>query len=171
MPARDASDDFGVPLNIMGRHPEDFFSILGRIVALSATLEHQVLTFYQYLVGRDQAAFTDWSVSKLIREARKELKRLPAPDGQLASEWLREADAITKERNNYVHNMWPAQGDGRLVGWRVPQKKNASASIMVEKSMDAMRADLHRLVELLRVPRLHRIQGLVSGGRHLDDKP
>ena len=59
MPARDASDDFGIPLNIMGRHPEDFFSVLGRIVALSATLEHQVLTFYQYLVGRDQTAYTD----------------------------------------------------------------------------------------------------------------
>jgi hypothetical protein len=65
--------------------------------------------------------------------------------------------------------MWPAQGDGRLVGWRVPQKKNASASIMVEKSMDDMRADLDRLIELLRVPRLHRIQGLVSGGQHLSD--
>ena len=40
---------------------------------------------------------------------------------------------------------------------------------------DAIGADpsrtLDRLIELLRVPRLHRIQGLVSGGKHLDDKP
>ncbi len=33
--------------------------------------------------------------------------------------------------------------------------------------MDDMRADLDRLIELLRVVRLHRIQGLVSGGQHL----
>lgn len=168
MPTRGATDDFGVPLNIMGRHPEEFFSIMGRIVTLSATLEHQVLTFYQYLVGRDQTAYTDWPVAKLIRQARKELKRLPAPDADLAREWLKEADAIRKARNDYVHNLWPAQGGGRLFGWRASDR-SGKASITTEKTMDDMRADLDRLTELLRVPRLHRIQGLVSGGRHLND--
>lgn len=116
MPARDNTDDFGVPLNVMGRHPEEFFSIMGRIVTLSATLEYQVLTFYQYLVGRDQSLYTDWPMAKLIRQARKELKRLPAADAELARQWLKEADAIRKERNHYVHNLWPAQGGGQLFG-------------------------------------------------------
>lgn len=166
MPIRGATDDFGVPLNILGRHPEEFFSIMGRIVTLSATMEHQVLIFYQYLVGRDQTLYTDWPVSKLIREARKGLKRLPASDADLARQWLREADEIRLARNNYVHNLWPAQGDGRLFGWRV-SGPGPKASITTEKTMDDMRADLDRLIELLKVPRLHRIQALVSGGQHL----
>jgi len=35
----------------VGRHPEEFFSITGGIVTLAATLEQQVLVFYQYLSG------------------------------------------------------------------------------------------------------------------------
>jgi hypothetical protein len=166
MTGRGRTDDFGVPLNIMGRHPEEFISMMGRIVTASATLEHQVLVFYQYLVGRDQTAYTDWSMSKLIGHARTELKRLPAPDAGLARQWLREADEIRKVRNDYVHNLWPAQGGGRLFGWRV-SNRSKKASITAEKTMDDMRADLDRLIELLRVARLHRIQGLVSGGQHL----
>ena len=168
MPTRGATDDFGVPLNILGRHPEEFFSIMGRIVTLSATMQHQVLIFYQHLVGRDQSLYTDWPVSKLIRQARKELKRLPAPGADLARQWLREADEIRDARNNYVHNLWPAQGDGRLFGWRV-SGRGAKASITTQKTMDDMRADLDRLIELLKVPRLHRIQALVSSGRHLSN--
>jgi hypothetical protein len=166
MSARGATDDFGVPLNILGRHPEEFFSMLGRIVALSATPERQVLGFYQYLVGRDQTAYTDWPIAKLIRQARKELKRLPPEDADLGREWLKETDAIRKARNDYVHNLWPAQGGGRLFGWRVSNRGD-KATITTEKTMGDMRADLDRLTALLSVRRLHRIQGLVAGGRHL----
>ena len=37
-------DEFGVPSNIMGRHNEEFFSMLGRIVALAAILEYKSLS-------------------------------------------------------------------------------------------------------------------------------
>ena len=33
--------------------------MLGRIVALAATLEYKILVFYQYLVGRRQDVFTE----------------------------------------------------------------------------------------------------------------
>lgn len=165
---RDTLDRFGVPLNIMGRHPEDFFSILGRIVALAAVLENKILVFYQYLIGRRQDEHTELSVGQLTANALQELHRLPPADGDLAKEWLLEAKAITAKRNDYVHNMWPAQGDGRLFGWRVPKKRNATASITTEGTLDEMRVDLNRLVALLQVNRLNRILGLVSGGQHLE---
>lgn len=102
------TDDFGVPLNIMGRHPEDFFSILGRIVALAAILENKILVFYQYLVGRRQDDHTELAVGRLIANALQELHRLPPAEGDLAKEWLLEEKEITAKRNDYVHNMWPA---------------------------------------------------------------
>jgi hypothetical protein len=39
-------------LNIVGLHPAEFFTMLGRIVALAATLENEIISFYHYLVER-----------------------------------------------------------------------------------------------------------------------
>lgn len=166
------ADAYGVPLNIMGRHPEEFFSMLGRIVSLAATLENKILSFYQYLVGRSQTEQSELSVSqhiaKSVKELQrlKELERLPQGEVELAEQWLLEAKAITRRRNDYVHSLWPAQGDGKLFGWRVLQRKGGVAEF-VELTQDDMRNDLNRLIALLEVKRLHRFLGLVSGGQHL----
>jgi hypothetical protein len=168
---RGASDQFGVPANLMGRHPEEFFSILGRIVALSAILENKVLVFYQCVVGRRQDEHTALSMGQLIGKALQELQRLPPRDRQLAEDFLVEAKSITDKRNDYVHNLWPAQGDGRLFGWRAVSKKKApAASITTEGNLEEMRHDLLRLVDLLEVDRLNRFLGLVSGDRHLEGR-
>ena len=91
---------------------------------------------------------------------------MPPPEAELAKEWLLEAREITEKRNDHVRNMWPAQGDGRMFGWRVPKKKNAPGPITTEGTLEEMRDDLGGLVALLRVNRLNRILGLVSGGQH-----
>lgn len=152
----------------MGRHPEDFFSILGRIVALAAVLENKILVFYQYLVGRRQDEHSHLSVGQLTANALQELHRLTPADGDLAKGWLLEAQAMNAKRNDYVHNMWPGKGNGRLFGWRLPKKKNATEPITTEGTLEEMRVDLDRLVALLQVNRLNRILGLVSGGQHLE---
>jgi hypothetical protein len=163
------SDQFGVPSNIMGRHDEAFFSMLGRIVALAATLEYKILVFYQYLVGRRQDVFTELTVGQLIARAQKDLHRLNAPeDRQLAERFLLEAKAVSQKRNAYVHNLWPAQSGGSTFGWRMPPKTNAKEAIITEGTLDEMHDDLRRLVALLEVNRLNRFIGLVSGGRHLN---
>ncbi len=159
-------DAYGVPLNIIGNRSEEFFAAMGRIVGLGATLENKIRGFLQYLVGRDQQAHTELSVSRLIDMALKELHRLPQADRKFAEEFLAEAKGITTKRNDYVHNQWQAKGDGRFYGWRIPLKKAATAVDMVI-TLDDMRADIARLVALLDNKRLHRVQGLVSGGQHL----
>lgn len=165
---RTTIDSFGVPSNLTGNHPEEFFSMLGRIVALSALLENRVLVFYQYLVGRRQDEHTELGVGTLIANALGEIQRLPEPaDRQLAEQFLMEAKAITGRRNDYVHNLWPAQSDGRLFGWRVPQKKNAQEVLTTTSTLDEMRDDLRSLVALLEVSYINRVLGLVSGGDHL----
>lgn len=164
-------DAFGVPSNLMGHHPEEFFSMLGRIVALSASLEYRVLSFYQALAGRGQDAFVELSVSRVIQGARKELDRLSDPEEQrMAAAYLDTAEEITRRRNDYVHNLWPAQPGGRTFGWRRPQKKGATGTIIVEGTLDEMREDLERLVAFLGVPYQQRIYGFVSSGRHLVDR-
>jgi hypothetical protein len=164
---RGPPDRFGVPSDIMGRHPEEFFSILGRIVSLSAILENKILVFHQYLVGGKHDEHAGLSVGMLIAKAREELQRIPAGDRQLADEFLLEAKAVTDRRNDYVHNLWPAQGDGRLFGWRAVSKRKApDAWITTEGTLEEMQFDLTRIVDLLEVNRLNRFLGLASGGPH-----
>ncbi len=93
-------DAYGVPLNIIGNRSEEFFAALGRIVGLGATLENKILGFLQYLVGRDQQAHTELSVSRLIEMALKELHRLPQAERKFAEEFLADAKAITTKRND-----------------------------------------------------------------------
>jgi hypothetical protein len=160
-------DDFGVPSNIMGSHPERFFSMLGRIVSLAATLENKTLGFYQDLVGSTQEEHIELPISKLIGNSLKELRRLPQADAELAREWLLEAGAITRRRNDYVHSLWPAQAGGKLFGWRTRRRKDGGSVEIVKLTHDDMQADLSRIVALLEVKRLHRFLGLVSSGQHL----
>ena len=161
-----AADAFGVPLNIAGRHPEEFYSMFGRIVSLAATLENKTLGFYQDLVGGTQDDFIELSISALIKNSLAELYRLPDADAQFARQWLTEARAISSRRNDYVHSLWPAQGNGKLFGWRKRRTKDGTTKI-VKLTMDDMHADLQRLVGLLESGRLLRFQALVSGRRHL----
>jgi hypothetical protein len=77
-----------------------------------------------------------------------------------------EARAISSRRNDYVHSLWPAQGDGTLFGWRRYRMKDGTTKI-VKLTMDDMHADLQRLTALLESRRLLRFQALVSGRQHL----
>jgi hypothetical protein len=160
-----AQDQFGVPLNVTGRHSENFYSMLGRIVSLAAILENKTLGFYQDLAGGTQDDFIELSISALIAKSLAELHRLPEADADFARQWLSEAMAISSRRNDYVHSLWPAQGDGKLFGWRRHRMKDGTTKI-VRLTLDDMHADLQRVVALLDSRRLLRFQGLVSARRH-----
>jgi hypothetical protein len=157
-------DDYGVPSNLMGTHHEDFFALLGRVVALSASLENHVLVIYQSLVGAAQNHHTNVPVGNLLARCRKELHRLEGRpnDRQLVEIFLSKAETTIERRNHYVHNLWPAQPGGRLFGWRPPREKGAQEAITVEATLPEMRRDLASLVELLDVRRWHRLLSVVS---------
>jgi hypothetical protein len=50
----------------------------------------------------------------------------------------------------------------------VSRKKTPAASITTERTLQEMRYDLLRLVDLLEIARVNRFLGLVSGGQHLE---
>lgn len=165
---RPAIDEFGVPSNILGPHPEEFFSLLGRIVALAAALESNVRTLCEYLAGLPQGALANDSFKSVITNARKNLDRLPGPDARTAAEdFLSGAEEAILKRHIYVHSLWPAQGGGRLFGWKQPRNKNATATDTISMTLTEMGEDVMRFVRLCEVPYWHRILGLVSGGEHL----
>jgi hypothetical protein len=160
-------DQFGVPFNLMGRHPEEFFSMLGRVVTLSASLENHLLVIYQSLVGAAQNEFTGVPVGKLLKRCRRELHRLDGrpDDRQLMEDFLAKAEEITERRNHYVHNLWPAQPGGRLFGWRPPREQGVQEAITIESTLEEMNADLASLVEVLEVRHWHRLLSIASSAQ------
>ena len=159
-------DAYGVPSNLLGRHREDLFSITGRIVMLSATLENRLLSLYQALMGSAPSEYANVPVGKLIKRCGDELHRLDGrPEHRLLMEtFLADAKAIIERRNHYVHNLWPAQAGDKLWGWRPSRDKNVLEVVSVETTLGEMRADLNALVALLEVNRVNGLISIASSG-------
>lgn len=168
---RPAIDEFGVPSNILGPHPEEFFSLMGRIVTLAAALENNVRTFCEYLAGVPQGSLANDAFKSVITNARNDLDRLTAADARTAAEdFLRRAEEAILKRHIYVHSLWPAQGGDRLFGWKLPRKKNVTATDTISTTLTEMREDVLRFVGLCEVPYWHRMLARVSGGEHLRNR-
>lgn len=163
-----STDAYGVPSNLLGRHREDLFSMMGRLVMLSATLENRLLSIYQSLMGAAQSEYTNVPVGELIKRCGNELHRLDGrPDHRLLMEtFLADANTIIERRNHYVHNLWPAQAGDKLWGWRPSRDKNVLETITIETTLGEMRADLGALVALLEVNRLNGLISIASSGTH-----
>lgn len=160
-------DAFGVPSNIMGPHPEEFFSLLGRIVALAAQLEYTICVFYEYLLGTPSYVPPQLSFKVLIRDCRNGLGALPDADRALAEAFLNRAEAVVLKRHIYVHSLSPAQAGGELFFWKPSRKENDPTTFTKMGTLAEMCDDLKTLVELCEVGYRNRILQLVSGRQHL----
>ena len=76
---RNAVDEYGLPLGILGAHPNEFYGAIGRVVCLCAVLEDKVATLRHTLERADQGIFTRQPVSKQITRARDLSRGLPEP--------------------------------------------------------------------------------------------
>lgn len=162
-------DDFGVPGNMFGRHSEEFFERLARIVMVAALLEHRLLAFYQSLKGIPQYKETNLAASTVVSKTRKGLHALSGANerGQVEA-WLDEVDDLLERRNHYVHDLWPAQSGDRIYGWRFDRKATpGSPTKHIELTAEEMQDDLRRFLDVVR--RWERLFPLVSAGHHLPD--
>lgn len=143
-PGPDDVDEFGVPRTLLGDHPPQVWGAIGRTVAVAALLENRLLALLQMLTLSEQSAYATETPTGLITKLRG-----LAPAGDPASAgwdtWLDQAADAFEWRNHVVHNLWPAQPDGRLFGWRLGRNGELS-------KMDISRDDLTgRLAELAQI--------------------
>jgi len=147
------TDRFGIPGNVFGAHDEDFFSALGRVAALSALIEHQALVTFQTMTNALQSEHTQLAASQLTEKACKALR--PINDDQhkqTLQRYFQDVGAALRERNDYIHNLWPSQPGDRLFGWRHSRDKNAPADkqyASLETTMSELKDFILRLVELI----------------------
>ena len=70
-----ARDSFGIPDDLLGPHPEEFYGAVGRIVTLSALLENGLLALVEKLKPDAQHSLAKMSAADLVAEGKRHLPR------------------------------------------------------------------------------------------------
>lgn len=159
-------DGFGLPPNLLGPHPDEFFQIMGRVVALTALLEHRLLTLYELLTAQTGTRSKVRGAGDFVSLCRDELKRFRGAEGQRLGVFLDTASECLRVRNSYVHSVWPAQAGDEKFAWRADIRNDLRATITFTKTLGEMRADLTALIELLDFGRWSQLV-LVAQGHEL----
>lgn len=143
-------DKYGVPTNLLGRHPEAVYGMVGRVVMLSALLEDRQRTLLQVLTDKGPTGYAGAPAGKILRQLRAAAREASA----LTSAWgdflpiLDRAEDAFDFRNAVVHNLWPAQGDGSLFGHR--QHPKTGIRQITVTSTDEVADGIANLVALIR---------------------
>lgn len=158
-------DAYGLPTGILGRHPEEFYGVMGRVVCVCAVLEDQVTTLRHTLACVQQGMYTHQPISKQIETARSLSQDMPDWAAHVVTVFLDEVQAAFCLRNNLVHSSFPAQPDGRLWGHRPTRDRTVTdgSADTVETSIDELRRFLQHLVGL--VTEFNNVHGVANTQR------
>lgn len=156
-------DAYGVPNALIGVHDEEFFQILGRIVALSALVEKRLITLYELLTPLPERRTKVRGTKELIGLCQQELERFPESEREFILAFLDAASECLDTRHGYAHSLWPAQGGDAQFAWRPDVRKNLNTTIEFTKTAAQMRDDLSTVVQLLNAGRWNRVIRVSQG--------
>jgi hypothetical protein len=159
------ADEYGLPIGVLGLHPDEFYSAIGRVVCVCAVLEDKVMTLRHTLAGAEQGRFTREPVSAQIKAARALSNGLPEPGPEKINSFCDKAEAAFHHRNELVHSSFPAQPDGRLWGHRPARSKALTdgTADTVETTIGELRAFMGELASLVGVfNQVHALAGMRS---------
>jgi hypothetical protein len=143
-------DRFGIPDSTFGVVPDDFYGLLGRVVALGALVEMRFGDVVGRLTAKTEAQLAGKQMSQLLDLFDKVAKGQTVPD-RLPG--LRDrTDRAMQQRNTLVHSLWPAPRLDEAKGWRgvTPSRRPASGEPIVwtYANEDQMVGLVRELVEL-----------------------
>ena len=117
------TDSYGLPSQIFGPHPDEFYGAVGRVALLSALLEQQLADIRHTLARARQGEYTHQPVSQQIEIATKLASSLPEERMTTVGGYLSRARAAVEQRNAVIHSIFPAQSSGELIGHRPVRDK------------------------------------------------
>ncbi|KRC90092.1 hypothetical protein ASE25_11425 [Terrabacter sp. Root85] len=117
-PPRAERDRCGVPVNLLGQHHEDFYSIIGRIITLCSLLDERLHILDARLKTVDAPRAAP-NLNAVIKSCWEQLPTVADENLRAALELLLdESDRYRHTRNDAAHSLFPAQADGTVVWWR-----------------------------------------------------
>lgn len=158
-------DDYGLPVNILGVHPEEFYGLIGRIICVCAVLEDKVTTLRHTLERAPQGQFTHQPVSDQIERARALADRPGAPHATQVQEFCDEVKQAFDHRNELVHSSFPAQADGTIWGHRPHRGRSVTdgRAQTVKLTLEELYAFLDEVVRLVKnFNHIHALAGTIT---------
>lgn len=149
------SDRFGVPENMFGLVPDDFYGLVGRIALVSTLLEDKVMTMLYSLDTKPHPTYAGLPASHVAPEIRKRLERRAQVLGEALVDEIDEAltasTTVLDQRHALIHSLWPNPTMEKAQGWRskrVRGSEHGSEIIWTETNKDKLQACLDDLVRL-----------------------
>jgi len=122
-------DRYGVPNQMFGRLPEDFYGLIGRVVAISALVETKLGDLVATLSDTIQSTYAGEDSGRAIKNARRLLlfplsvrPGVPFTVAAQLNELVDRVEVAMRERNDIVHSVWPAASLESARGWRPSPK-------------------------------------------------
>ncbi|MBM0123439.1 hypothetical protein [Pimelobacter simplex] len=137
-------DAYGLPVGLLGRHSDEFYGAVGRVVCVCAVLEDQITTLRHTLAGASQGQFTHQPVKVQIDAARTLACRVPAAAAGVIVAFLDEAANAFSRRNDLAHSSFPAQPDGRIWGHRPARDRTVT-----DGRADTVETNVEAILELI----------------------
>jgi hypothetical protein len=149
------SDRFGVPENMFGPVPDDFYGLVGRIALVSTLLEDKVMTMLYSLDTKPHPTYAGLPASQVAPEIRKRLKRRAEVLGEALVGEIDDAvtasATVLDQRHALIHSLWPNPTLDKAQGWRSKRVKGSeqgSEIIWTETNKDKLQACLDELVRM-----------------------
>jgi hypothetical protein len=149
------SDRFGVPENMFGPVPDDFYCLVGRVALVSTLLEDKVMTMLYSLDTKPHPTYAGLPASQVAAEIRKRLKHRAELLGEALADEIDEAltasTTVLDERHALIHSLWPNPTMEKAQGWRskrVRGSEHGSEIIWTETNEDKLQSCLDELVQM-----------------------
>lgn len=98
-----------MPTSIFGPHQDDFYPLLGRIIALGSVIDRQLRDLVNHYViepGKDVGNMSTYDVLKKAKQFCDDIEEEENKDEMLR--YLCAAQRATNRRNLYAHQLFPA---------------------------------------------------------------
>lgn len=141
-----STDSWGIPDNLFGPVPEEFYAVVGRVAMLAALLDDMMLRLTWALTDEVQSVHAGKVAPELDKVCRRAVARNSDDLRTDVTAALDRARATRGLRNAVVHSLWPNPTLDSAFGWR-PARSGVNGQMTV--TFPATRAALEELIASL----------------------
>lgn len=146
------TDRYGIPENMFGEVPEDFYALVGRIALVSTLVEDRLLGILWALDDQPQPTHAGHSASRIKELVEARLHKVSSPVADRIQSLLDRISKALERRHALVHSLWPNPTEHQAEGWRsrrLPKALGGGSEIVwTQTSVDALQVDLRDLIDL-----------------------
>lgn len=141
-------DSHGVPTNVFGVVPENFYGLIGRIAMLAPVVEKELHWLHDVITGATQDEVAGIPFGQLSSRCKTALAQGPPEVATIAIPAIDMAVVAAKRRNAIVHSLWPDPSLSRAIGHRpVRPKERAPGSSDWTLTISTDQDDLRSLIK------------------------